>query len=97
MLDFRCYAVSLLNKQLDKIILPIETNDLPYQTPNEMMNDYYFRPFTIPVGIYLFKVNNRNTKTRYDVCSKLTIKTLERRHSVSIVNFEQVNADWDRL
>ena len=32
-----------------------------------------------PVGIYLLKVNNRNTRTRYETCSKLTIKTPERR------------------
>ena len=33
-----------------------------------------------PVGIYLFKVNNRNTRTRSEICSKLTINTPERRH-----------------
>ena len=27
-----------------------------------------------PVGIYLLKVNNRNTRTRCQICSKLTIK-----------------------
>ena len=32
-----------------------------------------------PAGIYLFKVNNRNTRTRCEICSKLTIKTPERR------------------
>ena len=32
-----------------------------------------------PTKIYLFKVNNRNTRKRYEICSKLTIKTLERR------------------
>ena len=32
-----------------------------------------------PAGIYLFKVNNRNTRTRCEICSKLTIKTAERR------------------
>ena len=32
-----------------------------------------------PVGIYLLKVNNRNTRTRCEICSKLTIKTPERR------------------
>ena len=30
-------------------------------------------------GIYLFKVNNRNTRTRHEICSKFTIKTPERR------------------
>ena len=48
-----------------------------------------------PAGIYLVKVNDRNTRTRCDVCSKLTIKTLERRHwrrsSVFIVNFERIS------
>ena len=34
---------------------------------------------SIPAGIYLFKVNNRNTGTRCEKCSKLTIKTLKRR------------------
>ena len=34
----------------------------------------------IPVGNYMFKVNNRNTRTICEICSKLTIKTLERRH-----------------
>ena len=33
--------------------------------------------FTLPVVIYLFKVSNRNSKTRCGTCSKLTIKTPE--------------------
>ena len=33
----------------------------------------------IPAGIYLFKVNNRNTRARCEICSKLTINTPERR------------------
>ena len=35
-----------------------------------------------PVVIYMFKVNNRNSRTRCEICSKLTIKTPERRHVV---------------
>ena len=68
-------------------------------------------------GNYMFKVNNRNTVTRCEIYSELTIKIPERRHwhrsgtfvvnfeqlwtyftpcsSVSIVNFEQVNAGWE--
>ena len=59
----------------------------------------------------MIEVNNRNTRTRCEICSRLTIQTPEQRHwrrsgvfivnyehitfsSVSIVNFEQVNADW---
>ena len=33
----------------------------------------------IPVGIYLLKVSNRDTRKRCGICSKLTIKTPERR------------------
>ena len=63
-----------------------------------------------PVGMYLLKVNKRNTRKRCKICSKLTIKTTERRSgvcivklwtyitpscsSVSIVNFEYVIAGW---
>ena len=34
---------------------------------------------TFPAGNYMFKVNNRNIRTRCEICSKLTIKTPERR------------------
>ena len=33
----------------------------------------------IPANIYLFKINNKSTRKRCEICSKLTIKTLERR------------------
>ena len=46
---------------------------------------------------YLFKINNRNTRTRCKLCSKLTIKTPEWRQwhqwhwsGVFIVNFEHI-------
>ena len=48
-----------------------------------------------PAGNYMFKVNNRNTRTRCEICSKLTIKTPERRqwrHSdIFVVNFEHIS------
>ena len=48
-----------------------------------------------PVGIYLFKVNNRLTRTLFEICSKLTIKIPERLHwrlsGVFIVNFEDIS------
>ena len=34
---------------------------------------------TYPANINLFKVNNKNSRKRYEICSKLTIKTPERR------------------
>ena len=46
-------------------------------------------------GTYMFKVNNRNTKTRCKICLKLTIKTPEwrqwRRSGVFIVNFKHIS------
>ena len=51
--------------------------------------------FTHPVGIYLLKINNRNTRKRSEICSKLTIKTRERRQrrrsGVIIVNFQPIS------
>ena len=44
-----------------------------------------------PAGNYMFKVNNKNTRTRCKICSKLTIQIPERRHwrrsGIFIVNF----------
>ena len=54
-----------------------------------------------PVGNYMFKVNNRNTKTRCKISEAnsvisvsllLTLTYFTPCSSVSIVNFEQVNA-----
>ena len=61
-----------------------------------------------PTDIYLLKVNDRNTRKRCEICSKLTIKAPDTiwflycslwTHfttcsSVFIVNFEQVNPGW---
>ena len=62
---------------------------------------------TDPAGIYLLKVNSRNTRTRCEICSKLTIKTsdlvslfltlnilITPCSSISTVNFEQEDASW---
>ena len=48
-----------------------------------------------PAGNYMFKVNNKNTKTRCEIYSKLTVKIPERRHwrgyGIFIVNFEHIS------
>ena len=53
------------------------------------------RAFSDPANIYLFKVYNRNTRKRCEICLKLTIKTPEGCHwlnsSVFIVNFENTS------
>ena len=41
-----------------------------------------------PARIYLLKVNNRNTKTRCEICSMLTVKTPP---GVFIVTFERIS------
>ena len=50
------------------------------------LSDKYLRSTTKgsknPAGIYLLKVNNRNTRTRCELCSNLTIKTLKRRQEL---------------
>ena len=52
--------------------------------------------FAIWTNIYLFKVNNRDTNKSCEICSKLTIKTPERRHwyffsSIFVGDIEQVH------
>ena len=51
------------------------------------------RSFYYPADIYLLKVNNGNTRTRCEICPKLTVKTPE--HSgcpgTFIVSFEHIS------
>ena len=52
-----------------------------------------------PASHYMFKVNNKTTRTRCEGCSKLTIKTPKRCHwrlySVFIVNFIHISCRLD--
>ena len=61
--------------------------------------EYVFQTINIvfnwcPGGNYLFKVNNRNTRTRSKTCLKLTIKSPEqhywRRSGAFFVNFKHI-------
>ena len=46
----------------------------------------------------MFKVNNRNTRTRCKICSKLTIKTPERRLCRPLPNLKVLTGiNWDAL
>ena len=51
--------------------------------------------YTTLAKIYLLKVNNRNTRKRCEICSKLTVKIPERRHwrhsAVFTVNFAHIS------
>ena len=47
----------------------------------------------ITTTLYLVKFNNRNTRKRCEICSKLTIKTPERRHwrrAGVFINFQHI-------
>ena len=56
--------------------------------------------YDISAGIYLLKVNNRNTRIRCEICSKFFIVNFGTYStpfsSVCIVNFEQVITGWAR-
>ena len=49
----------------------------------------------IPANIYRYKINNRNTRKKFEVCSKLTIKTLEwrswRPSGIFVFNIEHLS------
>ena len=44
-----------------------------------------------PANIYLLRVNNRNTRKKCEICSKLTINTPEQRYGVFIVTFGYIS------
>ena len=63
-------------------------------SPSKKTAPFWNILFHILVCIYLFKVNNGNTRTMCEVCSKLTIKTPEWRLRCSgffIINFEHIS------
>ena len=83
--------VSNTSNKLEK-----DNNELHFLFLLSTLNRSLFLWRIYPAGIPLFKVNNKNTRAMFKTCSKLTIKTPERRHrrcsSVFNVNFEQVPA-----
>ena len=66
-----------------------------YNGASQINSSIKTKDYSIPVVIYLLKVNNRNTRRRCEICSKLTVKTQEqsqwRRFCVFIVNFEHIS------
>ena len=47
----------------------------------------FLKPTKTPAGNYMFKVNNRNTRAKYEICSELTVKT----PGVLILNLEHIS------
>ena len=72
----------------------MENGRLSEYNDDHYLHDLFVNYENNPVGIYIFKVINRNIRTRRKICSKLAIKTPERRHwrrsSVFIVNSEHI-------
>ena len=80
--------------------LPVALNGLM----QGMSQRFYFDGYSIytdnnPVNICLFKVNNKSTRKKGEICSKLTRKVPEQCHwrlsGVSIVNVEHSFRDWN--
>ena len=84
------FYVLIDRQKVIKSLLPASKN-----AENTSVHD---RKVNYPADIYMIKVNNRNTRTRWDICSKLTTKTPNRRQwrrsGVFTVNFEHVIAGW---
>ena len=65
------YNFPPLNKQVHVLLYYIYKNFQP------RLEIIFFR--ALLGNIYLFKVNKRNARKKFKICSKLTVKTLERR------------------
>ena len=86
----KCRAISECWLPDNKILCGCDGNELvtvdfesDYVTivnKNEIDGKDNHKFVSYPASIYMLKVNNRNTRTRCEICSKLTIKTPERRH-----------------
>ena len=50
-----------------------------FYNPLKHKKTYGWHKIGYPADNCMFKVNNRNTRARCEICSKLTIKTPERR------------------
>ena len=87
----RYFDTETITNQPSKAYIP----DIHPSRGKYNLNVFDKRETTHPAGIYLPKVNNRNTRTRCEISSKLTIKTLNRRQwrrsSVFMVNFGHIS------
>ena len=63
----------------------IDVKDLDFKLREPRANESKYlckvsTSYRNPVGNYVFKVNNRDTRTKSEICSNLTIKTPDSRH-----------------
>ena len=68
-----CYYFSEIRRRLEKVVKSSLIADMLFCLSRTLLTTYPAQ------NIYLFKVNNKNTKRRCEIRSKLTIKTPERR------------------
>ena len=70
------------------------SQDLPQKGQRQALQKQVKTKSRYPNDNYMFKISNRRTRTRCEICSKLTVKILERRQqrrsSIFIVNFERI-------
>ena len=64
--------------------------DLKESKTHKKMNEY-------PVGIYLLKINNRNTRSRCEICSKLTIKTRTCSFTFKFGTYLKVDSYYNKI
>ena len=72
-----------------------DTDDVLDRRFFPFINRIYLPLTHFPAGIYLFKVNDGDTRTICEICSQLTMKISERRHwrrsgGIFVVNVEQI-------
>ena len=74
------------NKQLD--CRSVTSDEVKYRMRGNMFVTNQMRitflTVSLPANIYLFKVDNRNTRKRCEIYSKLKIQTPERRKDVVV-------------
>ena len=81
------------------LMITIFTSNIPWKSYVLMMKKIliwtHLMQWNNPANIYLLKVNNRNIKKRYEICSLLTVKTPQRCQwhlsGILIVNFENIS------
>ena len=102
----QCWKGRYQNKVTDVVLVSLLLNLNMFHFFSYYFHHFLEFPRTLCVclqfriNIYLFKVNNRNIRKRWETRSKLTIKTPERgqwrRSGVFIVNFEHTSSDVSR-
>ena len=82
------------NGQLLIKYFPVDWDSASQYDSSRTQNWQRFKDSLSPAWNYMFKDNNSDTRTRREIYSKSTIKTLERhywrRHGVFIVSFEHI-------